>query len=65
MTARAGRPSDYYTATEIRDMFHVSLATVYRKAEEFGGRKIAGCLRFPRIIVDSMRRKDGALEPKQ
>jgi hypothetical protein len=63
MATRTGRPSDYYTAKEVKDMFHVSLATVYRKAEEFGGRWIAGCLRFPRVIVDNLRRKDGIHVP--
>jgi hypothetical protein len=60
----AGRPADYYKAREVAEIFQVGLATVYRKPEEWGGRWIAGCLRFPRIIVDNMRRKDGALEPK-
>ncbi len=65
MTTHAGRPSDYYKAREVAQIFGVGLATVYRKSDEFGGRWIAGCLRFPRNIVDGMRRKDGALEPKQ
>ncbi len=60
-----GRPGDYYKASEVAAMFHVGKSTVYRKPDEFGGRWIAGCLRFPKLIVDSMRRKDGALEPQQ
>lgn len=57
-TRRRGRPSDYYTAQEVADIFHIGKSTVYRKPDEFGGRWIVGCLRFPKAIVDAMTRKD-------
>ncbi len=59
----SGRPSDYYNARDVAGIFKMGLSTVYKKPEEFGGRWIAGCLRFPRVIVDSMRRET-ALEPQ-
>jgi hypothetical protein len=55
---RPGRPSDYYTAKDVKAIFAIGLSTVYRKPDEFGGRWVAGTLRFPKAIVDSMRRKD-------
>jgi hypothetical protein len=61
---RPGRPANYYTPREVKDIFKIALSTVYKKHDEFGGRMIAGCLRFPRPIIDSMLRKDGILEPK-
>lgn len=62
---RRGRPRDYYTAKELTEIFPIGLSTVYKKIEEFGGRWRGGRLIFPRLIVDTMRRKDGALEPKR
>jgi hypothetical protein len=62
MTARAGRPREYYTAKEVTEIFPIGLSTLYRKAEEFGGRFRGGRLIFPRVIIDTMVRKDNALE---
>jgi hypothetical protein len=56
---KRGRPSDYYTAREVADIFNLGLSTVYKKPEEFHGRQIAGTFRFPRPIIDAMRKRDG------
>jgi hypothetical protein len=62
MNSKPGRPRDYYTAKEVTEIFPIGLSTLYRKSGEFGGRVHAGRLMFPRVIIDTMRRKDGALE---
>lgn len=59
-----GRPRNYYTAKEVTDIIPIGLSTLYRKAEEFGGRWRGGRLLFPRIIIDTMVRKDSTLEPQ-
>jgi hypothetical protein len=60
---KRGRPSDYYTAKEVAGIFNLGLATVYKKPEEFHGRWICGTLRFPKPIIDGMRKKDGIRIP--
>jgi len=62
--AKRGRPRDYYTAKELTEFFPLGLSTFYKpeKVAEFGGRYRGGRLIFPRVIIDNMRRKDGALE---
>lgn len=54
----AGRPSLYLTPKQVAGIFQIGLSTVYKKPEEFGGRVIAGCLRFPRAIIEAMVRRD-------
>jgi hypothetical protein len=56
---KRGRPSDYYTAREVAEIFHMGRSTIYKKPDEFHGRFIAGALRFPKPIIDSMRKRDG------
>jgi hypothetical protein len=56
---KRGRPADYYTASEVAGIFSLGLSTVYKKPEEFHGRFIAGALRFPKPIIDAMRKRDG------
>ncbi len=56
---KRGRPADYYKAKEVADIFNMAISTVYSKPDEFHGRWIAGVLRFPKPIIDSMRKRDG------
>jgi len=57
---RIGRPSLFYDAKEVAEIFHISPKTVYKKPDEFGGEWIAGCLRFAKNRIDQMARAKGA-----
>lgn len=56
---KRGRPSDYYTPGDVADIFKIGLSTVYKDPEALHGRIIYGSLRFPKPIVDAIRREDG------
>lgn len=56
----AGPRSLFYTAQEVAQLFHVSPKTIYKKADEFGGEWVAGCLRFAKNRINMMARERGA-----
>lgn len=57
---KTGRPSLFYDAKEVADIFSVSPKTVYKKADEYGGEWITGCLRFAKNRVNAMAERLGA-----
>ena len=59
----SGPRSLFYTAQEVAEIFTVSPKTIYKKADEFGGEWVAGCLRFAKNRINMLAKEKGANVP--
>ena len=57
-SGKRGRPSMYYTAQDVADIFEISDKTVYRNQADFHARTICGCIRFPKAIIHTIVERD-------
>lgn len=57
-TGKRGRPSLYYTAKDVAEIFEISEKTVYKHQQEYHARRRGGCVRFPKSIIHRMVEED-------
>ena len=55
---RRGRPSLYYTAKDVADIFEISPKTVYKNQADFHARPVCGSVRFPKAIIHLIVERD-------
>lgn len=57
-SGRRGRPSMYYKAKDVAEIFEIAPKTVYKNQADFHARTICGSVRFPKAIIHRMVERD-------